>query len=259
MRRITAPSPPERARDAARHTGATRRSSAAAALALALGPTLVGCNGGGAGETPSPVTPAVTHPAGTVLAIDGLPITAEEVDRWLPFMRLLEPDKVTAHHRRLALANVVLPVKAATALDRAAHEEAYRAAQQLRNLAVELDSMPSEGAVVDYAEGDWSRVGLADWAIASELEVGEWSPVYETVGGFAFLRLIERPAELTGLSQVRFHRAHVFFFEPEGSKTLVDQALRSLPIEVVDPEWEALVPPLYLYPQNEVGRESADR
>ncbi len=212
----------------------------AAALLLVFG--LLACD-----RAPEPAgAPRPAYPAGTVLAVDGVPIRADEVERWVPVTRLLEPDKVLSHWRRLALANIVLPLRAGEALDPRGREAAYAHATHLRGLATERGALPEEVEHRDVTEGTWKDLGLIDWELARELEVGAWSEVYETVGGWAFFRLLERPAEFGPLSVVRIERAHACYLDPEAVRGLIDEALRTLPIEVVDPEWEALVPPIYL-------------
>jgi len=203
-----------------------------------------------AAEPAQPAPPV--YPAGTVIAFDGLPISASEVERWVPVIAMMEPDKVERHWRRLALANFVLPFRAAETLDPAGRNEAYRAAQHLHGQAVELNRVPEGAEFVDVASGTFHDMGLADWYQAKDLEVGAWSPVYETLGGFAFYRLLEKPAQFGPRSPIRIERVQVHFLDPRGVRTVVDDALRALPIDIVDPEWEALVPPLYL--QNLVKR-----
>lgn len=229
---------------------------ARALLALAL---LVPACDRGAGE---PAPAPAEHPLGTVLAVDGVPILAGEVDRWAAVTALLEPDKVAAHQRRLALANVVLPLRAAEALDPEGRRRAFARISHLRGLATELGRIPDDAERRDVAAGTWRQVGLVDWEVARGLEVGQWSEVYETPGGWAFLRLLERDAPVepgetpSALSPretgVRFERVHVFYLDPEGVRTVLDEALRALPIEIVDPEWERYVPPIFL--QHAVSR-----
>jgi len=221
------------------------RPAAAAALALSL--LAAGCD---VQQAPAPSVPKV-YPAGTVVAVDGVAVAASEVDRWAAVTALLEPDKVHAHWRRLALSNIVLPLRASEALDPEGRRAAFADAGRLRGLAVELDRIPDDAAVRDVAEGTWNQVGLIDWDVARGLAVGEWSEVYETPGGWAFLRLLERPEVAPGEAlgphaALRFERVHVFYLAPEGLRTLVDDALRQLPVEVVEPDWEPLVPPLFL-------------
>jgi hypothetical protein len=198
-----------------------------------------------------PPSIAPDHPAGTVLTVDGVPVTQAEVDRWAAVTAMIEPDKVQAHWRRLALANIVLPLRTAESLDPEGRRAAFEQAERLRGLAVELDRIPEVAEVHDIGTGTWKQVGLIDWEVARGLAVGEWSDVYETPGGWAYLRLLERPDGPPGEAlgphaELRFERVHVFYLAPEGLRTLVDDALRKLPIEVVDPEWEALVPPIFL-------------
>ncbi len=197
-----------------------------------------------------PATPPV-YPAGTVLAVDGVPVSKAEVDRWAAVTRAIEPDKVQAHWRRLALSNIVLPLRTSESLDPEGRRAAFAHAERLRGLATELGRIPDDADVHDIAVGNWAQVGLIDWEVARALAVGAWSDVYETPGGWAFLRLLEQPdvapeADLGSQAALRFERVHVFYLAPEGLRTLIEDALRKLPIEVVDPEWEPLVPPIYL-------------
>jgi hypothetical protein len=199
----------------------------------------------------APPAPPRVYPAGTVAAVDGVPVAQAEVDRWVALMALIEPDKVHAHWRRLALSNIVLPLRAAEALDPEGRQAAFQHAERLRGLAAEQGRIPDEADVHDVALGTWRDVGLIDWEVARGLEVGAWSSVYETPGGWAFVRLLEEPEEppdgaLGARTSLRFERVHVMYLAPEGLRLLVDEALRKLPIEVIDPAWEALLPPIYL-------------
>ncbi|MEZ6016426.1 MAG: hypothetical protein R3F49_15010 [Planctomycetota bacterium] len=217
-------------------------------LAALAGWVAAACLGGLAGCSDEPLAAPAgpEYPAGTVLAIEGVPIGAEEVDRWAQVTAVLEPDKVQRHWRRLALSNVVLPMRAAEALDPEGRQGAFAEATRLRGLASELDRLPDDAKLRDVATGSWSQIGLIDWETARELEVGAWSPVYETPGGWAFFRVLEKPAEWGPIAPVTIERAHVFYLDPEGLRTLVADALHKLTIDIVDPEWEPLVPPIYL-------------
>jgi len=221
-----------------------RRAWRAMGLGLAL--MVWACNPRDEAPAPQPV-----YPAGTVLAVDGVPVSGAEVDRWAAVTRAIEPDKVQAHWRRLALANIVLPLRTSESLDPEGRRAAFAHAERLRGLATEVGRIPDDADVHDIAVGNWAQVGLIDWEVARALAVGAWSDVYETPGGWAFLRLLEEPdvapeADLGSQATLRFERVHVFYLAPEGLRTLIDEALRTLPIEVVDPEWEPFVPPVYL-------------
>lgn len=237
-----------------RPTGVTALWLTLLGLSL-LGLSLLGLACDGRPEAPPPA-PA-DYPAGTVLAVDGVPVSQAEVDRWAAVTALIEPDKVEAHWRRLALANIVLPLRTSESLDPDGRRAAFAHAERLRGLAVELGRIPDDAEVHDIGVGTWHQVGLIDWEVARGLEVGAWSDVYETPGGWAFLRLLEPPDVPLGAAPgsyaaLRFERVHVFYLAPEGLRTLVDDALRKLPIEIVAPEWEPLVPPIYM--QNTVQR-----
>lgn len=226
------------------------------AIALALA-TLAGCssgdadsegtNAGGAGEE------AVTWPEGTVLAYGGEPISAEEVDRHLELIHLIEPHLVTTDHRRKALTNIVLPVAAGRVLFPDARQAAFERAQALAAEARETGRLPEGAPEANYLTGTWRDVGMPVWDEARRTEPGTYSQVIETPGAWTFVHVlavgVEPGEEFGPRTAVTVQRYDVPYIEREATRDLLQSAMDQLDLEIVDPEWEAVVPASLLYPR----------
>ena len=78
------------------------------------------------------------------------------------------------------------------------------------------------------------------------MRAGEWSRPLESVGAFVIWRLVEdvpEPRQLT--STVRIERYFFPYIPEEGPQALVQQAIEASKLEVLDPEWEELLPLVY--------------
>lgn len=216
----------------------------ATVLAIAA-PLIAAC-----GDEPSAPPEPPSYPEGTVLAIGGVPITAADVDQYVDAIALIEPEFVERDHRRKVLSNVTFPVKAGAALDPAARDEAFREAQRLLAIARETGVVPKEEIVPTVLTGTFREVGLVPWAVAKDMEPLTFSDLHETPGAWTFFKLTASGApqgEFDGLTQVTIVRYDVPYIEREVAREMLQSAVDGLPIEVVDPEWEPIVPPLFLY------------
>lgn len=218
----------------------------AAAAALAH---LAGCGP----KEPTPA-PAPEVPEGTVLLVDQQPILASEVDRYVDAVRLIEPEFVLRDHRRKVLSNISIPIAAGAALDPASREEAFERAQRLLAASRETGQVPDDAPAPRVMTGTFKDVGLIPWAIATDLEPLTFSELHETPGAWTFFKLTATthpPGEFVGHSQVTIVRYDVPYLPTEAVRGLVQSAIGGFDVQVVDPEWEPLVPPLYLYPQGD--------
>lgn len=214
------------------------------ALSLALG-----CS-----EPQPTAPPEVELPAGTVLVVDQQPILAEEVDRYVSAIQLIEPEFVLRDHRRKVLSNISIPIAAGAALDPAGRDEAFERAQRLLAATRETGEVPADAPAPKVSTGTFKDVGLIPWAIATDLEPLTFSELHETPGAWTFFKLTastHAPGEFIGTSQVTIVRYDVPYLPTEAVRGLVQTALGGFDVQVVDPEWEPLVPPIYLYPKGD--------
>lgn len=221
----------------------------ALSVTILLSPGIVGCGN----ETPQGTQdgpPTHTFPEGTVLAVDQHPITAAEVDRYVAALEIIESEFTLTSHRRKILSNITLPIAAGAALDPTTREEAFVEAQSLLAAARESGSVPEGAGQPQTLTGTFKVIGLASWAIARETEPMAFSDLHETPGSWTFFRLIAVPPEGekdSPTSQYTIVRYDVPYLPFEDARDLIQMALDEFEITVVDPAWDAAVPPIYLY------------
>jgi len=206
------------------------------------------------GTPGSPVAVTATWPDGTVLAVGGEPISGAEVDRYVEMVHVIEPHLVKQDHRRKALANVVLPIAVGRALvPKVDRDAAFREAQRLLSEARETGTLPEGAVEAQYLTGTWKEIGMTIWNEAQSTAPDSFTAVIETPGAWTFAKVLATnavPGEPFGpLTQVTVQRYDVYYYDREGMRNLIEDGLKELPFEVIDPEWEAVIPPLYLYPR----------
>jgi hypothetical protein len=218
---------------------------AALALALALG----GCAQEDAPAAQAPA-PQQSWPPGTVLAVEDLPILAEEVDRATVVVQRIERRAVDAQLRRLALTNVVLP-RALTRLfagERrdAALAEAQAALARLRS-GTWVGPTP-DGLYGEARGGNFHRLGLELWAAGTDLPEGAWSEPLEQDGSFHLVRRVAlRPSPVPLGVEVDLDVLAFPFTDPLSRAHELEAAYDRYRLTVVDPAWRELVPELLLY------------
>ncbi len=188
-----------------------------------------------------------------MLSVGGEGVTGAEIDRYVDMVHKIEPHLVKRDHRRKALSNVVLPIAVGRALvPEADRFAAFEEAERLATAAKETGQVPEGGAEVQYLTGTWKEVGMTIWNEAQSTEPGSFTGVIETPGAWSFAHILAvnvEPGEAFGpLTEVTVQRYDVYYYDREGMRDLIQDGLDQLPIEVIDPEWEAVIPPLYLYP-----------
>lgn len=208
-------------------------------------PLLLGaaaCSNGSA--TPA----AAPYPTGTVLAVDGLAISAAEVDDAGRWVAVLEPAASENHRRRLALDNLVL----LRAVCRTRFPEEREAA---RALALEWTAhgrgeralLPAGAAGGPAPPPITVRGGAVDlgpflWGPASELPLDTWSEPIELVGRFMVTRVVGREPGRPPGSEVLSLECRELPYVPEDSSTAnVLGWMDAATLEVVDPLWEDVV------------------
>lgn len=192
-----------------------------------------------------------SYPEGTVLVVDDQPILAADVDRFVGAVALIEPEFVLRDHRRKVISNISIPLAAGAALDPSSRDEAFSRAQALLSAFRETGELPADAPTPQVLSGTFKEVGLIPWAIATEMEPLKISELHETPGAWSFFRLTastEAPGEFEGRSQVTILRYDVPYLPQDAVRGLVQTAMQGFEIEIVDPAWEPMVPPAFLYP-----------
>ncbi|MEC8512072.1 MAG: hypothetical protein VX015_07995 [Planctomycetota bacterium] len=235
-------------------TSSSHRSTAVFAAALLLG-ALTGCGGGAA--APADAAAPVSWPEGTALVFGGTPVSAEEIDRHVELIHLIEPHLVKSDHRRKALTNIVLPVVAGRVLYPDERQAAFERAQALAAEAREVGRVPEGAPEPIYLTGAWREVGMPVWDEARRTEAGSFSRVVETPGAWTFVHLLAvgtEPGEAFGpMTQITVQRYDVRYIDQEATRATLQSAMDQLELEIVDPEWEKVVPASLLYPRTAAG------
>ena len=228
-----------------------------ALLALAASLTLAGCDdphvAGPTTKSPSPIRMAAegAYPDGAAFALGGIPVMKADIDEYVPLMKLIDPHLVKASLRRLAVANVLLPIAAGRALDPLAREDAFQRAQAVHATVRETGTFPDDAPAANLLSGSCLDIGLIPFNAARSMEPGTYSGLYETPGSWMFFKLIatnlEEGEPFTPETQVTIQRYDTFYLPMEDGADLLQSGIDTLPLEIVDPEWEHIIPPVVLY------------
>jgi hypothetical protein len=205
---------------------------------------------GSACERSTPATPAPSWPAGTVLALNGRPITAAEVDRVGSGFALMEPNDSLAQLRRLALTNVIIPrIAAADAnperrSEMGALAESYRAAL----VAGTMPPGPLAGPMEEERKGRLFALGLEVWNFALDAEIDRWSPVLETVGAYEIARVKKRmPGPSPGWTEFTVGVFDFPYVDGPDPRRAIDEAIDRSRLVFVDDSWREVVPAAWIY------------
>jgi hypothetical protein len=220
-----------------------------AALAL----TLVACAPSDEPAGPAAASPPATArewPVGTVLAVDGLAIRAEEVDAAVVIVQRIERRAADAQLRRLALTNVVLPRTILRLLggERRAQALAEAEAALARLRAGEWVGPNPQGLYGELRGGNFYRLGLELWAAGTDLPDGVWSEPIEQEGAFWLVRRVAlRPSPVPLGVEVDLDTLSFPFVDQATRAAELEAAYDRCRLTVVDPAWRELVPELLLY------------
>lgn len=196
--------------------------------------------------------PGQAWPPGTVLAVEGMPITADEVDLASAHFQRVQASATGPQLRRLALTNFALPRAVSRLLAAEAREKAKREADDLyarlvgkiTDVGPDLD--PSAGA--ERVTGTWQELGVVPWGTALELPEGRWSEPIEDVGQWIVLRRVgTREAPVSLATEVTIEAFAFPWMPPEERLLAIESAYDSMRLEIVDPAWEEIVPEHTLY------------
>ncbi len=206
---------------------------------------MVACKDSSSAEVPPP---ALDLPEGTVLLVEGLPITRADIDRWMSIYAPLEPAKSEHAIRRYIMANHCLPVTVGALADPEGRTQARERLEATLKALKNGDEAPMEGPQVQRIHGSFKdRMGLDRWGVAKETPKGEWSEIFETVGGFTAVRLVGAPDPWLPNSEITIEHITEDYIPEEESREFVEQALKEVHIQVIDPEWGRYLPTFYLH------------
>ena len=195
-------------------------------------------------STPMP-TPAARPEADAVLALDGVPIRAEEVDQVASWFAQLEPRNSLSQLRRLALTNVIFPRIAAMRADPARREEARMLALAYRSALSEggrLDG-PLAGPLLETRTGRMLDLGMEIWNAGLEQPLGQWTGVLETAGAFHIVRPVKLgEGDIPALIEVTVEVYDFPYLDPEQARNQIATQLDRSKLESFDPAWLELVP-----------------
>lgn len=189
--------------------------------------------------------PEPAWPAGTVLAVDGEPIRAEEVDEVASWFAWIEPQDSLNQLRRLALARHLFPRHAARRLDPAARaRELARAERWRAELVAGTADASAPGAPAEARRaGRWQAHGAAVWDVAFELGEGVWSPVVESVASFHVFQVVGRTEGGTpGLVELTLRVYDFPWLDPGTAAAAIEAELDRCRLVFVDEAWRDAVP-----------------
>jgi hypothetical protein len=196
------------------------------------------------GAAPAPPEPAAGDwPAGTVLAVDGVPVLAAEVEPLARAIAELYPEYTRPHCLRLALTNVSLPRAAVRSCEPERREQARAACERAQ---ATLAGDPSGTMALS---GDWRALGLDLWAAARGLERGVWSAPTELIGRFALVRLDEQSGDDARSERLSLQLLEIPYGAREGEtpQAAVARALDESRLTIVDRAWDEVVPEDWKY------------
>jgi hypothetical protein len=190
-------------------------------------------------------------PEGTVLAVDDLPISADEVDAASAWIERIDRKATPDQLRRLALTNIVLRNKVAQLLAPEARNKALAdartALKQLRD-GTWIGPPGPDGLYGERRSGDFRIIGIPAWATGMDLEEGAWSEPVETTGQFLLVRRLEmRSAPVPLAIELELDVLAFPFLDPLQAESQVEAAYDRYRLTIVDPVWRAIVPELLQY------------
>lgn len=191
--------------------------------------------------------PAPSWPQGTILALDGAPISAAEVDDIGDIVARIEPQNSPEYMRRIALTNVVFPRAVGIRLAGPARREAALALARSTKTALEAGQTPA-GVETKSIEGGFEKIGLEAWRYAIDAELGKLSDPIETIGGFELVKVLAR-GQGGSPRDVRIKLELLFFpyVDSDDPRGTIQRALDHSKLVFVDESWRDIVPVSWQY------------
>ena len=229
-----------------------RRSPRGARLRQAAAPALLAwlaaCGAEAAPAEPEDASASArAWPPGTVVAVDGTPLSVDEVDLASVWVERIEPEAAGRQLRRLAFANVALPRLLAEISAPAERERAHAEAEAQLALLTGggfTGPMNADGSLGTLAEGNWQVLGIPLWGQAADWPEGEWHLVEEP-GRFVVARRLDREDHLHPTALVV--RVDTFLYPYLPLDFDLEAAIDDHRLTIVDPEWREIVPERTLY------------
>lgn len=186
-------------------------------------------------------------PAGTILAVDDVPIDGDQMAADVATVQLIEPQWTERQLQRLAFNEISLPRAVMRALSTPERVEAARRELDATFARVvdgaQFGPPTPGGALGSERTGTWRAIGLTAWGAGMAVPDGEWSPPIEEPGGFLRVRVLERtPGPVMAAESLRLDVVAARFELTEQSETDPDAELARHRLWIVDPRWEAILP-----------------
>jgi hypothetical protein len=188
-------------------------------------------------------------PQGTVLAVDGEPLFASEIDEHIDALLAINSAFAKTERRRQILIHIGFPLAYARK-----HNAERRAAARAEANAwyagfPGIESSASDQSQIAFNEpeiGNWDMLGMDVWLVARSLEPGQTSKVVELPGRFAVIRMLERDNNLRGGEELMKICLEEFVFVDALDQISDDLYLQGT-LEIIDPAWNEVVPGAYKY------------
>ena len=215
-----------------------RAARALCALAPALTP-LAGC-GEPTGAGPE-ARAQREWPAGTVLAVGGEPIAAEEIDRDMAVVMQVAVDSVARDLQRKALVHLTLPRAIGRALG---GKRRARVLAEVEAWRAELAAGEQAGPLgLEHLSGGYGDMDLALWGAALDTPIGAWTEIQDVGGEFVFGRVLARSEHtIAAGTVVEVEAARRAYLEGPSPQAEVERAMDRLTLTIVDPLWREVVP-----------------
>ncbi len=190
---------------------------------------------------------ARTWPAGTLVAIDDVPVSADEIAEGVAAVLLVEPQWNDVQLKRLAFNEIALPrALVRTRVGAAARDKARRSIdEQFARIAggIQFGPPTNSGAIGHEVSGSWKQIGLLAWGTAMNLEAGVWSEVIEVPGSFVRVRLLSRKqGPEPAATQLVLDTIEAPYAEKSTAMIAQGSELEKHRLTIVDPAWDAIVP-----------------
>ena len=197
-----------------------------------------------------PIPPPPSWPPGTVLALNGIPISADDVDDVASWYARLQPEDSPAQLRRLALSNVIFPRLAARGLDPEFRTKMRALAEEYK-LALDAGTLPPgplTGPMEHERTGIYRELGLEAWSTALDAQPGRWSSVIETPGAFEIVRLKERGKQGAPIAiELTIAVFDFAWIDTSKARETIAAALDHSKLVFVDESWREFVPLAWQY------------
>lgn len=186
-------------------------------------------------------------PAGTILAVDDVPIDGDQMAADVATVQMIEPQWTERQLQRLAFNEITLPRAVMRALSTPERIEAARRELDATFARVvegaQFGPPTPGGALGSERSGTWRAIGLAAWGAGMSTPDGEWSSTIEEPGGFLRVRVLERtPGPVMAAEALRLDVVAARFELTQTAEPDPDTEFARHRLWIVDPRWEAILP-----------------